>query len=325
MYDPSMRVLTVLELLQTHGRMSGGELAARMEVSVRTVQRYVARLQDLGIPVASSRGPGGFYRLQPGFRLPPLMFGTEEAFAIALGLDALVFLGLSETAPAAAGVKAKLARVLPETVNEQVEALQAVLELERPAWVAEADIALLTRLASALHSRKRVRLSYRVQDGTASERELEPYGLMQHSGRWFLGGYCLLRRDLRLFRVDRIETAAVLSETFEPPVNFEMAAFLRESIAFAPAPWEVSVWLDAPPETLRRRVGARAVLEPERNGTRLRCGVTDLDAFAVTLLYLGCGLEVTEPPELLQAFQDLAERAQHAVSGDKLVTGAPPR
>ena len=314
-----MRVLTVLELLQTHGRLSGGDLAARMEVSVRTVQRYVARLQDLGIPVASSRGPGGSYRLKPGFRLPPLMFGTEEAFAVALGLDALVFLGLGETAPAAAGVKAKLARVLPETVSEQVEALRAVLELERPAWVAEADIALLTRLASAIHSRKRVRLSYRNE--AVSERDVEPYGLMQHSGRWFLGGYCLLRRALRLFRVDRIETVTVLSETFERPEDFEMAAFLRQSIAFAPAPWEVSVWLDAPPETLRRRVGARAILEPERGGTQLRCGVTDLDAFAVSLLYLSCGLKVTAPPELVRAFQNLAERAQRVATESQTVYG----
>ena len=320
-----MRVLTVLELLQTHGRMSGDELAAHMEVSVRTVQRYVARLQDLGIPVASSRGPGGSYRLKPGFRLPPLMFGTEEAFAVALGLDALVFLGLSETAPAAASVKAKLARVLPEAVSEQVEALRAVLELERPGWVAEADIALLTRLASAVHSRKRVRLSYRAQGRAASERELEPYGLMQHSGRWFLGGTCLLRQDLRLFRVDRIKAVKVLKETFVRPEEFEMAAFLRESIAFAPAPWEVSVWLGAPPETVRRRMGARAILEPERGGTRLRCGVSNLDEFAVTLLYLGCGLEVKTPPELVQAFQTLAVRAERATSRDKIISSATRR
>ena len=320
-----MRVLTVLELLQTHGRMSGADLAAHMEVSVRTVQRYVARLQDLGIPVASSRGPGGSYRLKPGFRLPPLMFGTEEAFAVALGLDALVFLGLSETAPAAASVKAKLARVLPEAVSEQVEALRAVLELERPGWVAEADIALLTRLASAVHSRKRVRLSYRAQGRAASERELEPYGLMQHSGRWFLGGTCLLRQDLRLFRVDRIKAVKVLKETFVRPEEFEMAAFLRESIAFAPAPWEVSVWLGAPPETVRRRMGARAILEPERGGTRLRCGVSNLDEFAVTLLYLGCGLEVKTPPELVQAFQTLAVRAERATSRDKIISSATRR
>ena len=305
-----MRVLTVLELLQTHGRLSGGELAAHMEVSVRTVQRYVARLQDLGIPVASSRGPGGCYRLKPGFRLPPLMFGTEEAFAVALGLDALAFLGLSETAPAAAGVKAKLARVLPETVSEQVEALRKVLELERPGWVAEADIALLTRLATAVYSGKRIRLHYRKEGGAVSKRELEPYGLMQHSGRWFLGGYCLLRRDLRLFRVDRTEAVTVLSEPFTRPADFEMAAFLRDSIAFAPAPWQVEVWLDAPPETVRQRIGARAILEPECGGTRLCCGVNNLDEFAVTLLYLGCGLEVKDPPELVRAFQILAERAR---------------
>lgn len=108
MYDPSMRVLTVLELLQTRERMSGADLAARLEVSVRTVQRYVARLQDLGVPVTSTRGPGGSYRLRPGFRLPPMMFGTEETFALVLGLDALTYLGLSEIAPATVGAKAKL-------------------------------------------------------------------------------------------------------------------------------------------------------------------------------------------------------------------------
>lgn len=94
-----------------------------------------------------------------------------------------------------------------------------------------------------------------------------------------------------------------------------MAAFLRESIAFAPAPWEVSVWLDALPETLRRRVGARAILEAEGGGTRLRRGVSNLAEFAVTLLCLGCGLGVAEPPELVKAFQTLAARAQCAALG----------
>jgi predicted DNA-binding transcriptional regulator YafY len=241
MHDPSMRVLTVLELLQSRGRMSGAELAGRLEVSVRTVQRYVARLQDLGIPVASTRGPGGSYRLEPGFRLPPLMFGTDEAFAVALGLDALTQLGLGAVAPATAGVKAKLARVLPETVAERVDALRSALEPEKPRWIVDADVALLTELASAVHARRRVRLGYRTGDGRVSERDLEPFGLMQHEGRWFVAGYCL-RRDLRLFRVDRIEAAALLGETFRRPDDFEMAAFLYRSVAFAPAPWRVEVW-----------------------------------------------------------------------------------
>src|SRR5680860_105207 len=104
MYDPLMRVLTTLEILQARERVSGADLAKRMEVSLRTVQRYVARLQDLGIPVESSRGVGGAYRLRPGFRLPPLMFTDEEAFALALGLQALRQVGLASFAPASEAV-----------------------------------------------------------------------------------------------------------------------------------------------------------------------------------------------------------------------------
>jgi biotin operon repressor len=84
-----MRILTVLEYLQSRDAISGQELADRLEVSLRTVQRYIVRLQDLGVPVVSTRGPGGSYRLRSGYRMPPVMFGLEEAFAVALGLDAL--------------------------------------------------------------------------------------------------------------------------------------------------------------------------------------------------------------------------------------------
>ena len=328
MYDPSMRVLTVLELLQSHGRLSGAELAGRMEVSVRTVQRYIARLQDLGIPVASTRGSDGGYRLAPGFRLPPLMFGTDEAFAVALGLDALTYLGLGAVAPATAGVKAKLDRVLPEAVRERVRALRSVLDLEKPRWIVDADVAILTRLASAVHACQRVRLGYSARDGSASERDLEPLGLMQHEGRWFLAGYCLLRRGLRLFRVDRIKAASILGETFERPEDFKMSAFLYNSVAFAPAPWRVEVWLGVPPEVLEPRLPrAKALLESEANGTRLCCGVADLEEFALLLLHVllhtGCRLEVRHPAELTAAFDTVARLALEVVRAGQPVENKP--
>lgn len=317
MYDPSMRVLTVLELLQTHGRMSGADLAGRLEVSVRTVQRYVARLQDLGIPVVGARGPGGFYRLRPGFRLPPLMFGTDEAFAVALGLDALTMLGLSSTATAAESVRAKLGRVLPETVSAQVAALKGVLGLERPRWVVGADVGLLTQLANAAHLRRRVSLTYAARGGEASVRTVEPYGLAQRDGRWFLAGYCCLRRGMRLFRVDRIQSAELGSGTFERPTDFDTAAFIRESDV-PPGSWEVVVWLGVPPEALTSWWGG-ATLKAEADGTRLSLRVGDLEAFALSLLYLStrhgpCGLEVRSPPELNEAFLALAKRAAQAAS-----------
>lgn len=312
MYDPSMRVLTVLELLQTHGRMSGNDLAGRLEVSVRTVQRYVARLQDLGIPVASVRGPGGFYRLRPGFRLPPLMFGTEEAFAVALGLDALNVLGLTDTAPAAESVRAKLERVLPEAVSAQVGALRGVLGLERPRWVAQTDVGLLTQLANAAHLRRRVSLTYTAHGGEASRRTVEPYGLAQRDGRWFLAAYCCLREGMRLFRVDRIGAAELCPETFERPADFSAAAFVRDSAA-SPDLWEAVVWLGVPPEVARSWWGGGEATA-EAGGTRLCVRVGDLEAFALSLLHLsaqhgGGGLEVRSPTELREAFRALAERA----------------
>ncbi len=309
MYDPSMRVLTVLELLQSRGRMSGRELAEHMEVSVRTVQRYVARLQDLGIPVASTRGPGGSYRLKPGFRLPPLMFSTEEALALALGLDALMHSGLSELAPATAGVRAKLGRVLPEAVSERVDTLRSVLELEKPRWVVGARSSILTRLAEAVYARIRAGLEYRAADGTATQRKVDPLGLMQHQGRWFLAGHCHLRDELRLFRVDRVGAVALSGERFERPAGFDMRAFLEDSVACAPSPWQVEVWLGEPPEGLAQRLPRAAVLELEGAGSLLRCGVADLEEFAVMLLYLGCHLEVRGPQELKAAFRAVAKRA----------------
>lgn len=311
MYDPSMRVLTVLELLQTHGRLSGQELASKMEVSLRTVQRYVARLQDLGIPVASVRGPGGFYRLEPGFRLPPLMFGTEEAFALTLGLDALKHLGLGELAPAAAGVQAKLARVLPASVRERVEALRAALELSEPRWTVETAPGILMDLASAVHLRQRTRLEYAKPDGETSVRVVEPLGIVQQDGRWFLAANCLLRRDLRRFRVDRVRSAQLSQETFTPPEGFDLHAFIGEHTPFASSLRRIDVWLERPVEHVRRYLPrAKAVLSEENGGTRLRCGVADLEDFALTLLHLGGRLEVASPPELLNAFAAVAERAR---------------
>jgi len=73
-YSPTLRLLAVLELLQTYGSISGKELADRLEVDARTVRRYITSLQDMGIPVAAERGPYGAYRLERGSRLPPLIY-----------------------------------------------------------------------------------------------------------------------------------------------------------------------------------------------------------------------------------------------------------
>src|SRR5882724_10681022 len=78
MYDPIMRVLAVLEVLQARDHVTGAELAERLEVDLRTVQRYIVRLKDLSIPIDSSRGVGGAYRMRADYRLPPLLLTNER-------------------------------------------------------------------------------------------------------------------------------------------------------------------------------------------------------------------------------------------------------
>jgi predicted DNA-binding transcriptional regulator YafY len=174
MYDPIMRVLTVLEILQARERVSGAELAERLEVNTRTVQRYIARLQDLCIPVESVRGVGGYYRLKPGFRLPPLMFTDEEAVALTLGLRALRHLGLSAFAPATEGAAAKIRRVLPDGVQENVQTIEEVIALEPGPSVISTSAELLMRIAGAIRLKRRGAFEYRAHNESVSRREVDP-------------------------------------------------------------------------------------------------------------------------------------------------------
>src|SRR5215469_8533504 len=94
---PTTRILALLELLQTYGRLSGPELSGRLGVGERTVRRYMTLLADIGIPVEGGRGRHGGYRLRPGYKLPPVMFSEDEALALVLGLILVRQVGLAGT------------------------------------------------------------------------------------------------------------------------------------------------------------------------------------------------------------------------------------
>ena len=305
-----MRVLTVLEILQARGRVTAAELVARLEVSTRTVQRYVARLQDLGIPVTSTRGRGAEYRLNPSFRMPPLFFNNEEAFAVALGLSALQHIGLSALAPAVVGVETKLGRTLPTAIWQRTQALSAALHLEKVSWLTPVDSALITEIASATQARQELTMTYQNFKGIKSQRTVRPFGLLRHDGIWFLAAYCLWRQDERLFRVDRIQAAHKTQTTFQAPAHFDIRDFTDRSLQNVPARWTTEVWLETTSADLRYDLlPPRASLEDENGGVLLRCGVNDLEMYAARLLEFSCPFEIRSPPELNVAFKKTAERA----------------
>ena len=307
MYSPATRVLTILELLQSRRQISGPELATRLEVDARTVRRYITMLQDLGIPVEAERGRYGSYRLRPGFKLPPLMFTDEEAFALTIGLIAARKMGLEGAAPAVEGASAKIERVLPLVLRERVQAVQETLIFDfTPQSIAPPNEIVITLCEAARHQR-RIWMNYRPLEREVSEREVDPYGLVYRSGFWYMVGYCHLRQALRMFRLDRIDRAEMRDETFTRPTDFDCQAYVVQSLPQTPAHWFVEVLLETTLEQAQQMVPpALAMLEQADNGVMFRCYVDNLRWIAHILAGLRCSFIVRQPPELRDALRELA-------------------
>lgn len=309
MYHPTTRVLTILELLQARPNLSGAELAERLEVDRRTVRRYITMLQDLGIPVEAARGPLGGYRIRPGFKLPPLMLTDDEALAITLSLLAARRQGSVADAVTIEGALAKIERVLPDGLRARLQAVQSVVEFNpAPAGPQPPGDALMS-LSAAAQQLRRVQLRYESR-GDETVREFDTYGLVHHRERWYAVGWCHLRGDVRVFRLDRVREVAPVDAIFERPSNFDSLRYVLDSLATTPWGWEVEVLLETTlEEALRRIPSGNAVLEAAPGGVLMRTNIDRLDWMARTLMLLECPFIVRRPAELRDALRQLAAQA----------------
>ena len=300
MAKPTTRVLAVLDLLQSHGRMSGPELARRVGVDVRTLRRYIVMLEDLGIPLTTERGRHGAYMLVAGFRLPPMMFTNDEAVALSVGMVAARGLGLAEAAPAVESAQAKLARVMPDGLKRHVRAIADTVKVDlRPASGTPGSNAALIALTGAAQAQRRVSMGYDSAVGAHTEREFDPYGLAWRAGAWYAVGMCHLRHGLRSFRLDRVGEVRLLDQPFRRPPGFDALDQLQRSIATIPHAHAIEVLLHADLPTARKAFSlAFGLLEPVPGGVLLRTGADDLAWFARQLAGLPFGFEIHAPAAL---------------------------
>jgi predicted DNA-binding transcriptional regulator YafY len=307
-YSPVTRLLTTLDLLQSRPGVTAAQLAERLEVEARSVRRYITMLQDIGIPVEAVRGRYGGYRLRPGFKLPPLMWTEEEALAVTLGLQAVQQLGLSRTVPTVESALAKVERVLPQALRERVQAVQETVVLDLVTR-SRAELSMyVMSLSTAAYQGKRVWVCYQARPGEESEREFDCYGLVYHNERWYAVGYCHLRQDTRVFRLDRIRALEMREERFTPPANFDCLAYTIQAFAAIPSRWLAEVLLQTNLEQIREAVPATfATLEETPAGIFLRAYDDDLQHTARFLVSLGCPFRVLQPPELVEELRVLAE------------------
>jgi predicted DNA-binding transcriptional regulator YafY len=307
---PTSRLLELLEILQAQPLTTGREIARRLDIDARTVRRYVAALQALDIPVEGQRGVGGGYRIRPGYRLPPLMLNDDEAVAVVLGLIGARAIALDRDAEPVDGALAKILRVLPSPLRTRVEALERTLDFTAAPRGAPVGGTVALALADAIRRERRVRFAYRSFSGAPSVREVSPYGLVVHAGRWYLAAHDHVREDLRTFRVDRATGVVVARDAARPPADgFDAVGHVSLSLARVPWTWEVEVLLGISLEEAAMRLPRTlAELAPADDRTLLRMRVDSLDWMAGVLAGLDCDFEIHAPAELGASVRALADR-----------------
>lgn len=316
-YHPTTRLLTILELLQTRPVLGGTELAQRLEVDPRTIRRYVLMLQDMGMPVETVRGPGGGYRLRPGFKLPPLLFTEEEATAIIIGLLGTTAQGHTLASVPVEGALAKVLRVLPLRSRERLGAMAAHLNFSPPDADTALDTALLLNLSDAAQQRRRASITYAAEGQPATARTVEPYGVARWWDSWYLVGHCCLRKALRTFRLDRIQDMHVLAESFERPDDFDCRAYLLQHLSRAGARYTIEVEFHAPIAQVRRRISEDygtliETLTGGQTGTRFETQHGNLATVAGYLFSLQIPFAIIRPAELREEILVWAERARQS-------------
>lgn len=219
----------MLLLLQTRGRLTAAQLAAELEVSVRTVYRDVDALHAAGVPLYGEAGHAGGYRLIDGYRTRLTGLTENEAESLFLtGLPGPASeLGLGAEVAAA---WLKLTASLPPELRDRATRIQQRFHLDAPSWYAEPDDApALTAAADAVWRERKVHIHYhRWREPTEVTRTVDPYGLVLKAGRWYL---VAASKRISTYRVSQIRELTVLDESFQRPADFDLAAYWQSYLA----------------------------------------------------------------------------------------------
>jgi predicted DNA-binding transcriptional regulator YafY len=317
------RLISILLLLQTRGRMTARQLADELEVSIRTVYRDVDELGSSGIPVYADRGSHGGFQLVEGYRTRLTGLTPQEAETLFLsgypGPAAQLGLG---TVVAAAQLKVLAA--LPPELRSRASRLRQRFHLDAPGWFQEAEVAPhLQSIAAAVWSDQRLTMHYRrgSDEGAVVERTVDPLGLVSKAGVWYLVARA---ESIRTYRISRILDLATLPDRFERPEEFDLATFWERSVSeyqeslpsFAAVVRVRGEGLQRLSDAIGSGPARQAIVaagEPDQTGWfTLVLRLEDFWHAEPQLLHLGPDAEVIEPIELRErvagATRAMAER-----------------
>jgi predicted DNA-binding transcriptional regulator YafY len=315
------RLISVLLLLQTRGRMTAREIADELEVSLRTVYRDLDGLAAAGVPVYAERGPAGGYQLVDGYRTRLTGLNQDEAEALFLsGLEGpAAQLGLGTVLAAA---QLKVLAALPPELRGRASRLRERFLFAAPRWFRRDEtLPALATVAEGVWEARPLAMTYEGPNGPV-KRRVEPLGLVLKADTWYL----VARRDhlLRTYRVSRILEATCLPERFERPAAFDLATHWEATAtAFEATTRRLEVLVRVRAEAiddLEYATGSDVTQLAPEDGTDDARGVravfltSSIATAHDDLLRLGARVEVLAPPELRERFAATA-RAMSAVYG----------
>ncbi|WP_338703850.1 YafY family protein [Streptomyces sp. Q6] len=301
----SSRLVSILLLLQTRGLMTAAQLAAELEVSVRTVYRDIDALHAAGVPLYGDSGHAGGYRLLDGYRTRLTGLTTDEAEALFLAgaPGPAADLGLG---PVLAAAQLKVRAALPAELRAHADRISARFHLDAPGWYADEDaVPHLPAVAAAVWDRRVLHVVYRRwREPTDVERRWEPYGLVLKAGRWYVVASAGSGAP-RTYRVDQILRLHTGDDEFDPPETFDLAAYWQAYQAdFHRRLHAGEALVRLAPGAADRLTGpaaraAHTTGTPEPDGwTLARLPIESLDRAHDDFLRLGADIEVIEPLDL---------------------------
>ncbi|WP_020519585.1 helix-turn-helix transcriptional regulator [Catelliglobosispora koreensis] len=312
------RLVSIILLLQTRGRMTAQELADELEVSVRTIYRDAESLHEAGIPLYGDAGRDGGYQLLDGYRTRLTGLTSHEADAVFLAAvpKAAAELGLG-TVMAAAQLKMKAA-MAPE-LAARADRIQQRFLLDAPGWYSDGDSSEhLPAVAGAVWDQRKVEVLYRRwREPTDVTRVLDPYGIVLKSGKWYVVAGCDGR--VNTYRVSQILKLLVLEEEFTRPADFSLPGFWRSQVSqfrtrlvqgdavIRMSPLGVERVADLMPSDVVKAFQETGHDDPVREGwTRATVPIESLIHAETEFLKFGGEVEVLEPQALRSRLTETA-------------------
>ncbi|MFF2886545.1 helix-turn-helix transcriptional regulator [Paenibacillus sp. NPDC057967] len=310
------RLMSIVLLLQSEGKLTSKQLAERLEVTERTVLRDMEELSSAGVPVYAERGPQGGWLLTEGYRSSLTGLHADELTALLLSSQGEELGDLGQRQSLEAGLR-KLLAATTDTARKNAELVRSKIHIDGAGWHAEKygkdQHPHLPIVQEAVWEERELRIAYD-RDGVSSDRVIRPLGLVAKRNVWYVAALTEAE-DVRTFRISRLRSAELLPNGFRPPEAFNLAAYWERSLA------DFKGQLPRYPAVVRLKNSLLRRLESERyvlsmrqeeaddtsGWTTARVEFETLESACQIIMSYGAGMEALEPSVLRKMVMDEIE------------------